>query len=225
MILEGRLRHNWLAHWVNVRAVRRYAHLCRGRLLDIGCGEKPYERILSNGVTEYVGLEHPDTQHARDRVDVWGDAQDLPFDDTSFDSVCAFHVIEHTPQPSRVMAEAARVLRPNGTLLVAVPFMWGIHEAPRDFYRFTPYALRDLYARAGLIQVAIEPLCGYWATASLRLSYALARFARGPLRVPVLAFLSFVQGIGLVLDRLDPVETDAGGYIAIGRKPRAASGR
>jgi SAM-dependent methyltransferase len=225
MILADHLRHDWLIRWLNVRAVRRHAHLCRGRLLDIGCGEKPYEGILSNGVTEYVGLEHPDTVHARDRVDVWGDAHDLPFDDGSFDSVCAFHVIEHTAQPSRVMAEAARVLRPNGTLLLAVPFMWGIHEAPRDFYRFTPYALRDLYTRAGLSQVSIEPLCGYWATAALRFSYTVARLARGPLRVPVLAFVSVVQGVGFVLDRLDPVANDAAGYIAIGRKPETDARR
>jgi SAM-dependent methyltransferase len=215
------LRRDWLARRLNVRAVRRYAHLCRGRLLDIGCGEKPYEAILSDGVTEYVGLEHPDTLHARDRVDVWGDAHDLPFEDASFDCVCAFHVIEHTADPARVMGEAARVLRANGTLLVAVPFMWGIHEAPRDFYRFTPYALRELYRRVGLMQVAVEPLGGFWAMASLRLSYALARFARGPLRVPVLAFVSAVQGAGMVLDRVDPVDTDAAGYIAIGRKPAA----
>jgi SAM-dependent methyltransferase len=218
----GYLRHDWLARRLNERAVRRYAHLCRGRVLDIGCGEKPYEAILSEGVTEYIGLEHPDTTHARDRVDVWGDAHDLPFEDASFDSVCAFHVIEHTAEPARVMAEAARVLRPNGTFLVAVPFMWGVHEAPRDFYRFTPYALIDLYRRVGLIQVAVEPLCGFWAMACLRLSYTFLRFARGPLRVPVLAVASVVQAVGMVLDRLDPIDTDAGGYIAIGRKPAAA---
>lgn len=219
MTPHRRLRHNWLIDWLNTRAVQRYAHLCHGRLLDIGCGEKPYESLLSHRVTDYVGLEHPDTVHARDRVDVWGDAQDLPFDDGSFDSVCAFHVIEHTAQPSRVMAEAARVLRPDGVLLLAVPFMWGIHEAPRDFYRFTPYALLDLYKQAGLTQVSVEPLCGYWATASLRLSYTLARLGRGYLRVPVLAFVSALQGVGFVLDRLDPIENDAAGYIAIGRKP------
>ena len=50
-------------------------------------GRSPTRRSSPNGVTEYVGLEHPDTAHARDRVDVWGDAHDLPFDDGSFDSV------------------------------------------------------------------------------------------------------------------------------------------
>jgi SAM-dependent methyltransferase len=47
------------------------------------------------------------------------DAQDLPFSDDSFDVVVANHMLYHVPEPARAVAEFARVLRPDGTLLAA----------------------------------------------------------------------------------------------------------
>ena len=104
------------------------------------------------------------------------------------------------------MAEAARVLRPDGTLLLAVPFMWGIHEAPRDFYRFTPYALRRSLCAAPDSPRCRSSRCA--ATGRLPRCASATRslaWPAGRLRVPVLAFVSVVQGVGFVLDRLDPV--------------------
>ncbi len=217
--------HNWLIRRLNRRKVVRFARFCRGELLDIGCGDKPYEDVIGPRVTRYVGLEHEGTVHARDKVDVWGDATELPFPDGEFETVVSFHVLEHTEEPAVVLREAFRVLRPGGHLLLAVPFVWGIHEAPRDFYRFTPFGLEHLVGGAGFEGVVVDPLCGYWATAGLRLSYALQRLARGPLAVPAALLLGAIQAVALVLDRLDFVDTDVAGYFVLARRPSTSTSR
>lgn len=212
---------NWLPAWLNTRKVRRFATVCRGELLDIGCGSRPYESILGPRVTRYVGFDHPDTQHDRERVDVWGDAQDLPFGDGSFDTVVSFHVIEHTESPQRVLAEAFRVLRPGGRVLLAVPFMWGLHEAPRDFHRLTSYGLDHLLAGAGFADVRIEPMTGTFGTLALRASYLVMRIAAevpGGAR-PAAPVVATIQFAGLAGDRLYRDFTDAAGYFAVAAKP------
>jgi SAM-dependent methyltransferase len=211
--------YNWLAERINRRQVVRHAHLLTGELLDVGCGQKPYERLLAPRLSRYVGLEHPETRHHREKVDVWGDAAALPFDDASFDTVVSFQVLEHVPEPREVLAEMHRVLRPGGTLFVTTPFMWGIHEAPRDFYRYTPYALQHLLGGAGFEAVVVTPVCGYWATTGLRFSYYLRRFARGPVEPAVRMIQHVVQGATMLLDRLQRVDSDAGGYATVARRP------
>jgi hypothetical protein len=72
-------------------------------------------------------------------------------------------------------------------LVVTTPFMWGIHEQPRDFYRYTSYGLEYLVAKAGFVGVTVESVGGYWTTAALRFSYHLQRRAwkwRKPLVIP-----------------------------------------
>lgn len=211
-------QHNWLIHRINRREVQRIAELCRGDLLDIGCGQKPYENLLNPYVTRYVGLEHPDTKHPADRVDVWGSATELPFSDQSFDTVVAFQVLEHVEEPHAMLAEAYRVLRPSGLLILTTPFMWGVHEAPRDFYRFTEFGLRHLFERAHFTSIETTAVSGYWVTACLRLSYYLHRFGRGPFKVPLAVVQGVIQLTGMALDRLDRVEGDAAGYVTIGRR-------
>ena len=120
----------------------------RGRLLDVGCGEKPYAG-LGAGVTQWVGFDDP----SNPRADVHGSADSLPFADASFDVVLCTQVIEHVPEPRAVLAECARVLRTGGTLIVSAPQYWELHEAPHDYYRFTPVGLEHLVRGCGLAVV------------------------------------------------------------------------
>jgi SAM-dependent methyltransferase len=124
------------------RALATYA---RGRLLDVGCGERPYAG-LGAGVSEWVGFDHP----SNPRADVHGAAESMPFSDAAFDTVLCTQVIEHVPEPRDVLLECARVLRPGGTLIVTAPQYWEVHEAPNDYYRFTPIGLEHLVRGCGL---------------------------------------------------------------------------
>ncbi|AUX20505.1 uncharacterized protein SOCEGT47_009770 [Sorangium cellulosum] len=85
----------------------------RGRLLDVGCGDKPYERLFRPHVREYLGVEHQATFGAtaavsRGEADVLYDGARLPFPDASFDTVLSVQVLEHTPELA--VAAGARVL-------------------------------------------------------------------------------------------------------------------
>jgi SAM-dependent methyltransferase len=116
-----------------------------GRLLDVGCGEKPY-RALPSAVREWVGFDDPSNRGA----DVHGHAEALPFSDEVFDTVLCTQVVEHVRDPKAVIAECARVLRPGGVLIVTAPQYWEVHEAPHDYFRFTPLGLQMLVEGCGL---------------------------------------------------------------------------
>ncbi|MBI5516079.1 MAG: class I SAM-dependent methyltransferase [Deltaproteobacteria bacterium] len=133
----------------------------RGRVLDVGCGQRPYRALLGEAVESYVGLDREGTLPAPDVV---GDAEGLPFPDGAFDAAVSFQVLEHVPSPWRAVEELSRVVKPCGTVLFTVPGVWPAHELPHDYWRFTEEGLRALGLRAGLGSLEVVPLGGLWAT-------------------------------------------------------------
>jgi SAM-dependent methyltransferase len=210
--------HNWLAHLVNQKYAERVAPYSRGRLLDLGCGEKPYFDVFKHRVDSYIGLEHPMTLHKNDKIDLFGDACNLPFADESFDTVVSFQVMEHIPEPDKMIAEVNRVLVTGGHAIFTTPFMWGIHEAPNDYYRFTKYGLRYLFEKNGFEIRELLANTGFWAMAGLRLNYYLARFAHGFVRYAFIPIFLIVQVLAQTLDKIDKVESDTAGYVVVSKK-------
>lgn len=142
-------------------AVTSFAPLAKGRLLDIGCGHKPYAPLFLPYVREYVGLDLVESPAGND-ADVIGSVSALPFDDASFDTVISTQVIEHVPDPHVMLREIARVLGPGGVVLITAPFAWPLHEVPHDFQRFTRYGLEHLATAAGLDVERIDERGGFW---------------------------------------------------------------
>ena len=98
-------------------------------VLDIGCGTGPITRSIADleGVVRTVGLDPSPTllEHARRLSHAHagitfheGDARALPFPDRDFDAVVFHTTLCHIPGPERALAEAWRVLRPNGRLAI-----------------------------------------------------------------------------------------------------------
>lgn len=82
---------------------------------------------------EYIGcdtLEGPGV----DRIE---DAHALTFPDESVGAVLMFELLEHLPRPQVAVAEAQRVLAPDGLLVLSVPFDYRLHAFPVDYWRFT----------------------------------------------------------------------------------------
>src|SRR5689334_12356494 len=104
--------------------VKRNATRLNGRLLDFGCGNKPYEHLFK--VESYTGIdiENVAHDHRNENVDVFYDGKHIPFDDNSFDSVFATEVFEHVFNLDEILVEINRVLKKHGKLLITLPFVW-----------------------------------------------------------------------------------------------------
>lgn len=124
----------------------------KGRLLDLGCGNQPYRACLKN-VNSYVGLDYPATQAIQKfqaSPEVYGDARCLPFREGTFDAVLCAQVLEHVNRPGEVLQEIRRVLKEGGTGILSVPFIYNVHVGPYDYFRFSPFGLKELLEEAGL---------------------------------------------------------------------------
>lgn len=169
MSLKRRLYGSYLdplgiSHRSIARAMERSREYARGRLLDVGCGNKPYAEKFAERVSRYIGIEMPGTQSTRPVVDVYASALALPFPANAFDTVLTNEVLEHVPEPKRLLEEAYRVLKPEGFLILTAPLTWGPHEVPYDFYRYTEFGLRYLSEQVGFSVQRIERTTGLWAT-------------------------------------------------------------
>jgi SAM-dependent methyltransferase len=184
-----------LSDWVDLQlslilaALRRVAPQARGRLLDVGCGDKPYEPIFRPYVSEYIGVEHRETFEltasaagaaadpgaARQRgPDVLYSGDRLPFPDKSFDTVLSVQVLEHTPRPLQLMLEMSRVLSDDGVLILLAPFQFRLHEQPHDYFRYSSHGLRQLCSEAGLTLTHVEQQGSLWSVLGHKLNSYLA---------------------------------------------------
>jgi UDP-N-acetylmuramyl pentapeptide phosphotransferase/UDP-N-acetylglucosamine-1-phosphate transferase/ubiquinone/menaquinone biosynthesis C-methylase UbiE len=214
--LAGLFEKNWLIHRLMRQTMVDAAKYVDGRLLDVGCGDRPYQIIFRDRISSYTGLEQGRNRYKN--VDVWGDALRLPFADGVFDTVLSNQVLEHVPEPQMAITEAARVLNAGGHLILTAPHIWELHEVPHDYFRFTPYGLRYLAEKAGFEIVAVAALAGFWVTAGARFCYYLARFDRHVFRPIVRVWFLVIQLGALFLDRLHCVESEAWNFIIIAKK-------
>jgi SAM-dependent methyltransferase len=198
------------ATFAHVAEARLYA---RGRLLDVGCGNRPYLEVFAPSVSSYVGVD-PDRRGSK--PDVAALAGDLPFAERSFDAALSFFVIEHVPDPGRMLAEIRRVLRPGAHLILLAPQYWRLHEEPHDFFRFTHYGLAHLAREQGFEVVDIRAQGGAWRLAGQVLANALQVRPRLRRLIPLvnLAFAFFD------CRRPDPGDTIS--YLLIARRPEAS---
>lgn len=84
-----------------------------------------------------------------------------------FDSVVLTEVLEHCPEPRDLMAEVNRVMKKGAKLFGTVPFIYPLHEAPWDFYRYTPFAIERLAKQTDFKVIKIESLGGWHASLAL----------------------------------------------------------
>lgn len=146
---------------VAVFYARELPRVARGRLIDLGCGKAPLYEVYRGHVDSVVCVDWPQSVHASPYLDHEVDlSRPLPFPDASFDTVLLSDVLEHVPDPWLLWSEIARVLSPGGCLVMNVPFMYGIHEAPHDYGRYTEFALRHHAAKAGLEVKLLDPIGG-----------------------------------------------------------------
>ncbi len=214
---------NWLVYEIADKsiqiAIQKYV---RGKLLDIGCSEKPYADMGKPYVTEHVGVDHQDTLHDKSNIDRFGTAYDIPAEDGEFDSAICTAVLEHLDEPDKAIKEANRVLKKGGYAIYSAPLFWHLHEEPRDFYRYTKYGLMYLFEKNGFEIVELKPLSGFWVTFGQEFVYYLWRFRRGGKLNPFWWIIPpigiFVQMICYFLNKIDHSEEFTWMYSVVVKK-------
>lgn len=200
----GFLAHDFLI--ADLRGARRYA---RGRFLDLGCGNQPYRALFEPLVDCYLGLDH---DPAGSRPDVVGAASAVPIRGASIDTVLATQVLEHVPEPSRVLEEASRVLASGGHLILTAPQYWRLHEEPHDYFRFTRFGLEHLVRASGLEMIEIREQGGVWTVVGLAFANALQRRRRWRRLIPI------TNSLFAWLDRVWRDQGDTANYFLVARR-------
>ncbi len=136
--------------------LRQFAH---GALLDLGCGFVPLYQMYRDYVSDVTCMDWGNSRHPCPHLDFVHDLNEpLPLAEQSFDTVLMTDVLEHVKSPESLMDEVTRVMRPNGHLVLTVPFLYWLHEQPNDYHRFTEHKLRDFCETRGLV---VEHLSAY----------------------------------------------------------------
>ncbi len=179
--------------------ISKYA---KGKVLDIGCGDKPFYSYIKNQIDLYIGIEYPQKHHSNKNIEIFAAADKLPIKSHSFSFIIISQVLEHLENPLDALKEINRILINDGRVFVSWPFLYLIHEEPRDFYRFTKYGMTYLAEQAGLTIEYITPTTGFWITIFCLLSKHLLTKSKILYRlfVPVLLIIKYIC---LGLDKID----------------------
>lgn len=218
------LRDRWVAG--------QAAQLERGaKVLDAGAGSCPYRSLFAHCEyrTQDVALLKGDQlrQGGYGQIDYVCDATAIPVPAASFDAILCTEMLEHHPEPVRVVAEFARVLAPGGRLILTAPLGSGIHQEPFHFYGgYTPYWYRKFLAESGFERIEIEANCGslrYFAQEAIRFLRSTAPTAANiplhhrliwlPFWIVLVPLLGLVVPIAArLLDRFDREQRFTVGY-------------
>ncbi len=168
--LAGQLQRSrsWKNELDKARLVERF--VAGGRILDVGCGDGKFLCALDRRRWERSGIEAIGSavslvrSKLSDLSLVAGDVLSAQLPEESFDVVTLWHVLEHLPEPQKVIQRVRGLLAPGGWLFISLPNFeswqasifrrhWYALDVPRHLYFFSPRSLRLLLTETGLIVV------------------------------------------------------------------------
>ncbi len=201
------------------------------RVLDAGAGSAPYRGLFSHCVYEtqdFAQLKDDQLRHgAYGTIDYVCDMTAIPVADGTFGVVLCTEVIEHHPEPIRVVQELARVLASGGVLLLTAPLGSGLHQQPFHYYGgYTPYWYLRFLPAAGFSNITIEANAGslrHFGQEAIRFVRMTAPFRQGMGLAAELAWLPFwlvfapILGLAVpfaaqLMDRFDKAQHFTVGY-------------
>jgi len=141
----------------------------RYKILDYGCGAKPYKYLFGDKIEKYVGVDVGDNPDADVLIQP---GEKLSFKNNEFDIILSSQVLEHVEDVDSYMKECNRVLKDNGLLMLSTHGTWQYHAAPYDFNRWTSVGLKSLFEKYQFKVNKTIPVLGQLAvTSQLRLSF------------------------------------------------------
>lgn len=128
-------------------------------MLDLGCGRMLHRELSEHKGFRYVGLDYNNPEAM-----FLGDAQALPFMDTSFEFVLSISVLQEVPHPEMMIREAFRVLTPGGLFIGSAAYL---ESYLKTYHHFTHLGLNALLQQEGFAVEAIAPNPRWTAPMSL----------------------------------------------------------
>ena len=174
--IDWRQTHSYIVATLQLGLVLDAAKYAKGRLLDVGCGNKPFLYVFKDKVKGHFGIDLPSTRHINPEIDAFASGDDIPFKDKSFDTILTTSVLEHVKEPQKMFDEMYRVLKKGSYLILTTPCQYGLHEQPYDFFRYTKYSLRMMAEKSGFRVVYIKPAGGAFTIISQLIAKYLSIF-------------------------------------------------
>jgi len=159
--INSKKTYSILLNQLHIDLLVKYKKYFKGKLLDAGCGEKPYSLLYNDLVDNSIGCDVETCVHDQKYVDVFATVDKLPFDNEQFDTILCTNVLEHVAKAGEGFKELSRCLSNGGVLILSTPFLYPLHEAPYDFYRYTTFGLRNQLEKNGFEIEKIIPLGGF----------------------------------------------------------------
>ncbi|MEO8446211.1 MAG: class I SAM-dependent methyltransferase [bacterium] len=191
------------------------------KILDYGCGVKPYEYVFDNFKEKYVGVDVGDNPHADFRIEP---DEKLPFGNDEFDVVLSSQVLEHVGDANFYLDECHRVLKSGGMLILSTHGTWQFHSAPIDVQRWTSYGLKKIIEKSGFMIKGFIPALGQLAlTSQLRLTFyhSFVKEVLKPLQIIYYPLSFLYQWKMKIEDAITPQrvkDRDSAYYLVIAKK-------
>jgi hypothetical protein len=127
-----------------------------GKVLDLGGDKRSGYNNLPKGdytvtVLNFNSDTLPDIVHNLEITP-------LPIHSEEYDAVLLINVVEHIFNYKNLLTESHRVLKKNGKIVIAIPFLFPVHPSPNDFNRFTDAALKNILSECGFSNITVQPL-------------------------------------------------------------------
>ena len=163
-------------HFIKRKAIRDKVSLItklqpqKGSLLDIGAGTGDFLQEAKNQQWNCTGIEPSDKAKIIAIQKGVSFAESLEaLENHSFDVITMWHVLEHVPDLEKQIQELKRLLKPSGTILIAVPNyksfdaqhygkFWAAYDVPRHLWHFSKIAIEKLFARENMKLIKVLPM-------------------------------------------------------------------
>ena len=163
-------------HFIKGKAIRDKVKLInsyqpvKGRILDIGAGTGDFLLECKNQNWDILGIEPNDKAKgiALGKGIKFGDTIEK-LESNSFDVITMWHVLEHVPDVEHQVAELKRLLKPSGTIIIAVPNFksydanhykefWAAYDVPRHLWHFSKTAIEKLFDKQNMNLEDVKPM-------------------------------------------------------------------
>ena len=178
-----RFLENWLTKKLTTPDLKKFLkkHKSSAKTLVVNCKDSPYQVFFKNRTT----VNH----YKAKGVDKIVDYYRLPFKDESFEIILCTGLLEHLKEPEAALKEMKRVLKPKGKILLSASSAFSVHDAPEDYFHFTPYGLEYLLQKQNWKEIEVTGSCSTMKTMAI-LTQRIAFQSKMWIPIRILFFLT-----------------------------------